>query len=187
MAAALLFWNTNMAAVRSRENALLSYRSCHWRAIGWPSGHFATTMLCWDTFVGGPGVCHSICKVVDSGSEIFATCEELKNRLFTSHYLKHYCYSWNVVRVCEIVQEILMSECSFGISSHWGACSSSSCCDLKHLLRPLNLFFFSPGHVKRTFAGFVVFNSLLLKGTYFCLIFWISKESRTENWDELQK
>ena len=51
----------------------------------------------------------------------------------------------------------------------------------------LESFFFSPGHVKRTFAGFVVFNSLLLKGTYFCLIFWISKESRTENWDELQK
>ena len=68
--------------------------------------------------MGGPGVCHSIYKLVDSGSEIFATCEELKNRLFTSHYLKHYCYSWNVVRVCEIVREISMSECSFGISSH---------------------------------------------------------------------
>ena len=68
--------------------------------------------------MGGPGVCHSIYKVVDSGSEIFATCEELKNRLFTSHYLKRYCYSWNVGRVFEIVREISMSECSFGISSH---------------------------------------------------------------------
>ena len=171
MAAALLFWNTNMAAVRSRENALLSYRSCHWRAIGWPSGHFATTMLCWDTFVGGPGVCHSIGKVVDSGSEIFATCEELKNRLFTSHYLKHYCYSWNVVRVCEIVQEILMSECSFGISSHWGACSSSSCCDLKHLLRPLNLFFSHRAMLKEHLPGLWCLIRCSLRGRIFVWFF----------------
>ena len=94
MAAALLFWNTNMAAVTSRENALLSCRSCHWRAIGWPFSHSPTTMLCWDTFMGGPGVCHSVYKMVDSGSEIFATFEELKKSLFTSHYLTHYCYSW---------------------------------------------------------------------------------------------
>ena len=41
--------------------------------------------------------------------------------------------------------------------------------------------------LKEHVPGFMVFHSLLLKGTYFCLIFWISKESRTENWDELQK
>ena len=41
--------------------------------------------------------------------------------------------------------------------------------------------------LKEHVPGFMVFNSLLLKGTYFCLIFWISKDSRTENWDELQK
>ena len=194
MAAAVLFWNTNMAAMTSREIALLSCRSCHGRAIGWPVSHFATTMLCWDTFVEGPGVCHSIYKVVDSGSEIFATFEELKKSLFTSHYLTHWpycprrlkklCFSTpslaamkmrarlgvlkqsffslrgqygrrvikvNAVRGCEILREISMSECSFGISSHWGACCSSCYCDLKHLLRP---WIFLQAFLKRTCAGF---------------------------------
>ena len=184
MAAALLSWNTNMAAVTSRENALLSCRSCHWRAIGWPFSHSPTTMLCWDTFKGGPGVCHSVYKMVDSGSEIFATFEELKKSLFTSHYLTHYCYSWDVVRVCEIVREISMSSVHLVFqvteelvvpvlvviwSIYWGP---ESFCKLS---------------LKEHVPGFMVFNSLLLKRTYFCFIFWISKESRTENWDELPK
>ena len=42
-------------------------------------------------------------------------------------------------------------ECSFGVSSHWGACCSSSCCDLKHLLRP---WIFLQAFLKRTCAGF---------------------------------
>ena len=180
IAAALLFWNTNMAAVTSRENAPLSYRSCHWRVIGWPFSHSATTMLCWDIFMGGPGVCHSIYKVVDSGSEIFATCEELKNRLFTSHYLKRYCYSCprNIdVRVFIWYFKSLRGlQFQFLLWFEAFTEALESFCKISHRAM-----------LKEHVPGFMVFNSLLLKGTYFCLIVWVSKESRTENWDELQK
>ena len=131
IAAALLFWNTNMAAVMSRENALLDYRSCHWWPNGWPFSHFATTMLCWGILVEGPCVCHPRNKVVNSGSEIFTTCEERKEKKKVVYISLLNTNSWHVVRISGIVYEKSSSERLFGISSHRGACSSSSCCNLK--------------------------------------------------------
>ena len=68
--------------------------------------------------MGGPGVCHSVYKMVDSGSEIFATFEELKKKfvhisLLNALLLFMGCRS----RLRDCPRNIDV-ECSFGVSSH---------------------------------------------------------------------
>ena len=188
IAAALLFWNTNMAAVTSRENAPLSYRSCHWRVIGWPFSHSAITMLCWDTFMGGPGMSlnlqigrlgfWNLCDMRRTEKQVvhisllktlllFMECRSRLRDCPRNIDVRVFIWYFKSLRGLQF-QFLLWFEAFTE--------ALESFCKISHRAM-----------LKEHVPGFMVFNSLLLKGTYFCLIFWISKDSRTENWDELQK
>ena len=188
MAAALLFWNTNMAAVTSRENALLSYRLCHWRAVDWPFSHSATTMLCWDTFVGRSG-CMSL--NLQSGRFGFWNLCDMRR---TEKKFVHISLLNTLLLFMECGSRL--RDCPRNIDVRVFIWYFKSLRGLQFLfLLWFEAFtealesFCKISHramLKEHVPGFMVFNSLLLQGTYFCLIFWISKESRTENCNELQ-